>query len=67
MMGHSIAGRINRVGAEIGSMTVECRTDFRFGAETGIVGREERTVVPHDMGGHVARRVIKQLAEHLFS
>src|SRR5438552_12704901 len=66
-MGYSFARRINRVGAEIGGVTVECRSDFRICAATGIVGGEERTVIPHDMGRHVALGVIKQLAEHLFS
>ena len=67
VMGYSFARRIDRVGAEIGSVTVECRSNFRVCAASGIVGGEERTVIPHDMRGHVAPGVIKQLAEHLFS
>ena len=41
---------INRVGAEIRSVTLECRSKFRICATTGIVGAEERTIIAHHMG-----------------
>jgi hypothetical protein len=67
VMCHSLRRLINRVGAEIRGVTVERRSDFSICAAIGIVGSEERTVIPHNMGGHVAASVIHEQAGDVFS
>jgi hypothetical protein len=59
-MCHSLPRLVNGVGAEIGSVILKCRTDFRICAAGGILCSKEGAVVSHDMGGHVAAAVIDE-------
>jgi len=67
VMGYSFARRINRVGAEIGGVTVECGSDFRICAALRIVGGEEGPFIPHNMRRHVASGIIDEQTGHVLS
>ena len=57
-MCHGLPRQIDGVSAEIRAVTFERRPDFRICPSLRIVGGEAGTVIPHDMGGHVAGGVI---------
>lgn len=67
MMGDGLCAGINRVSAEIRSVTIECRSDFSVCAATGIVLTKERAIGPNDMSGHVTRGIVDKLAGYMFS
>jgi hypothetical protein len=66
-MCYSLRHWINRVGAEIRCVTLECCSDFSIGATIGIVGGEERAVILHNVSCHVAGGVINEQAGHVLS
>src|SRR4029450_10104837 len=67
LMCYSLLRLINGVGAEIGTVILKCRTEFRICAASGILCSKEGSIVSHDMRGHVAAAVIDQQAGHIFA
>src|SRR5690242_8660227 len=67
LMCHSLPHLVNGVRAEIGTVILKCRTQFRICAASGVLCGKEGPVISHDMGGHVAAAVVDKQAGHIFA
>src|SRR5207247_848678 len=67
VMRHGLRLRIDRIGTEIRNMALECRTDLRVCPSSGIFRSKAWSVVSHHMRGHVAGRIVNELAGDLFT
>jgi hypothetical protein len=67
VMCHSLPRQIDGVSAEIRTVTLECRSDFRICAALRIVGGKEGPFILHNMRRHVAGGIIDEQTGHVLS
>src|SRR5213593_1669966 len=67
LMCHSLPRLVNGVRAEIGTVILKCRTQFRICAASGVLCSKEGPVISHAMGRHVAATAVDEQAGHVFA
>ncbi len=67
VMCHSLPRQIEGVSAEIRSVTLECRPDFRICAALRIVRGEEGPFILHNMRRHIAGGIIDKQTGYILS